>query len=134
LSGQPTISGVPVVPVTWSICHDDRLVLAAADGDCSLQDFEQYISAVTTAGGMPYRKLFDVTYVTPGSIRIAELKSFARTIVAYAQKGAVGPIAVVVGSELEHEMAEVFGQADAGRALAIFKDRAKAREWLDGLV
>jgi hypothetical protein len=121
------------VPVTWSISHDDRLVLAAADGDCSFEDLERYISAVAAAGAMPYRKLFDATYVTPGTLRLAELKAFAGMMVAFAKGGPIGPGAIVVGSELEQEMAEAFARAGASRALAIFKDRSKARVWLDGL-
>jgi len=121
------------VPVTWSISHDDRLVLAAADGDCSLEDLERYVSALAAAGAMPYRKLFDATYVTPGTLRLTELKALAGMIVAVAKGRPVGPGAIVVGSELEQEMAEVFARTDVGRAMAIFKDRSKARDWLDGL-
>jgi hypothetical protein len=121
------------VPVTWWISHDDRLVLASAEGDISPGSFEEYMSALVAAGAMPYRKLFDVTYATPGAIRLAPLKEFASKVVAFAKQGAVGPLAIFVGSELEQEMAELFARADAGRALAIFSDRTKAREWLDGL-
>ena len=121
------------MPVTWSISHDDRLVLATANGDCSLEDLQRYMSALAAAGAMPYRKLFDATYVTPGTLRLAEIKAFAGMVVAFAKGGPIGPGAIVVGSELEQEMAEVFSQANAGRAMAIFRDRSKAREWLDGL-
>ncbi len=122
------------MPVTWSISHEDRLVLAAVSGESSGQDLQQYMVAVTAAGAMPYRKLFDATYAAPGSLRLSELRAFAKTIVAYAnEKGAVGPLAIVVGSDLEREMAELFGQADAGRALGIFSDAQKARQWLDQL-
>lgn len=119
------------MPVTWSISHEDRLVLAAVSGEASIQDLEQYMAAVTAAGGMPYRKLFDATYAAPGSLRLSELRAFSKAIVAYAQKGVVGPLAIVVGTDLEREMAELFGQADAGRALAIFSDVPTARQWLD---
>jgi hypothetical protein len=120
------------MPVKWSISHDDRIVLAAAEGDASLEDLEQYISAVAAAGGLPYRKLFDATYVTPGALRLAELRAFSRKVLDLAKAGPIGPIAIVVGSELEQEMAELFGKTDAGRPLAIFSDVSKAREWLDG--
>ena len=36
-----------------------------------------------------------------------------------------------LSSDLERELAELFGQADAGRALGIFSDVLKARQWLD---
>jgi hypothetical protein len=43
----------------------------------------------------------------------------------------MGAVAFVVASGVEREMAEVYGRADAGRALAIFSDLAAARQWLD---
>src|SRR5215208_5129605 len=119
------------VPVKWSINHEDRLVLASAEGEASIVDLEEYIAGVIAAGGMPYRKLFDTTYVAPGALRLAELRVFSNQVLTLAREGPIGPIAIVVGSELEQEMAELFGQVDAGRPLAIFSDAAKAREWLD---
>lgn len=121
------------MPVTWSISHEDRLVSASVSGEASGQDLEAYMSAVTAADAMPYRKLFDATYAAPGSLRLSELRAFSRKIVAYAKEGPVGPLAIVVGSDLEREMAELFGQADAGRALGIFSDVVAARQWLDKL-
>lgn len=44
----------------------------------------------------------------------------------------MGPVAIVIGSDMDREMAEVYGKADAGRALAIFSDVAEAQQWLDG--
>jgi hypothetical protein len=122
------------VPVTWSINHTDRIVLGAAEGNVSLKDLEEYLSAIAAAGGLPYRKLFDTTYVAPGSLRLSELRAFSSRILGLAKEGTIGPIAIVVGSALEHEMAELFSQADAGRAIAIFSEVSKAQQWLDRLV
>lgn len=119
------------MPVNWSICHKDRIVQAAAEGEASVEDLEQYLSEITAAGAMPYRKLFDLTYVASGGLRLAELRAFSRRVLALAKEGPIGPIAIVVGSELEQELAEVFGKVDAGRPLAIFSDVSAAREWLD---
>jgi hypothetical protein len=121
------------VTVTWSISHEDRLVLTTVSGEASNEDLQRYMTDVAAAGGMPYRKLFDATYVAPGSLRLGEVRAFARAIVAYGKTGPIGPLAIVVGSELERELAELFGQADAGRALGIFSDAAQARHWLDAL-
>jgi hypothetical protein len=120
------------MPVKWSISHENRMVLATADGEASLEDLEQYIVEMAAAGGLPYRKLFDMTYIEPGTFRLAELRAFSRKVLALAKEGPIGPIAIVVGSDLEQEMAELFGQADAGRPLAVFRDVSKAREWLEG--
>jgi hypothetical protein len=118
------------MPVKWSINHEDRLVLASAEGEASFVDLEEYFSGMIAAGGLPYRKLFDATYVAPGALRLAELRAFSKQVLELAKAGPMGPIAIVVGSELEREMAEAFGKVDAGRPLAIFSDAAKARQWL----
>jgi hypothetical protein len=57
------------VPVKWSINHEDRFVVASAEGEASIADLEEYIAGVIAAGGMPYRKLFDTTYIAPGARR-----------------------------------------------------------------
>jgi hypothetical protein len=122
------------MPVKWSISHEDRIVLASAEGEASIEDLEQYLTAMAAAGGLPYRKLFDTTYIAPGTLRLAELRAFSRKVLALAKDGPIGPIAIVVGSELEQELAELFGRTDAGRPLAIFSNVAAAREWLDSRV
>lgn len=119
------------MPVKWSINHEERLVLASAEGDASMADLEQYMAGMIAAGGLPYRKLFDTTYIAPGALRLAELRAFSKQVLELAKARPIGPIAIVVGSELEQEMAEAFGRVDAGRPLAIFSDAAKARHWLD---
>lgn len=119
------------MPMRWSINHEERLVLASAEGEVSMADLAQYVSGMVAAGGLPYRKLVDVTYAVPGALRLAELKALSRQVLDLSKAGPIGPIAVVVGSDLDREMVEAFGKVDAGRPLAIFGDAAKARQWLD---
>jgi hypothetical protein len=76
------------VPVKWSISHEDRLVLASAEGEASMADLEEYISAVVAAGAMPYRKLFDTTYIAPGALRLAELRAILKEGPRACQGGA----------------------------------------------
>ena len=118
--------------ISWSINHEEKLVVASAEGEATITDLKEYLSGMIAAGGLPYRKLFDTTYIAPGALRLAELRAFSKGVLELAKAGPIGPIAIVVGSELEREMAEAFGKIDAGRPLAIFSDAAKARQWLDG--
>jgi hypothetical protein len=39
--------------VKWSINHEDRLVLASAEGEASMAELEQYVSEMIAAGGLP---------------------------------------------------------------------------------
>jgi hypothetical protein len=97
-----------------------------------VKDIQKFISVMVTDGLEAYRKLFDARYVAPGGLGLRDLKAFSTTVVARAKDAPMGPVAFVVGSDAEREMAEVYGKADAGRALAIFGDLAEARQWLDG--
>ena len=49
------------MPVNWTISHPDRLVIAVAEGELTLQDIEQYLDGVVTSDVLGYRKIFDVT-------------------------------------------------------------------------
>jgi hypothetical protein len=119
------------MPVTWSISPDDRLALITLDGEVEVKDIQKFISVMVADGLESYRKLFDARYLSPGGLSLRDLKAFSTMVVARAKDAPMGPVAFVVGSEAEREMAEVYGKADAGRALAIFSDLAEARQWLD---
>jgi hypothetical protein len=119
------------VPVTWSVSPEDRLVQITLEGEIQATDIQKLISAVVTEGLESYRKLFDTRYAAPGGLRLSDLKAFSTTIVARAKDAPMGAVAFVIASDVEREMAEVYGKADAGRALAIFSDLAEARQWLD---
>lgn len=121
------------MPVTWSISRADRFVLVTVDGEVQAKDIQQYMSAMVAEGVLSYRKLFDARYVVPGGLRLSDFKAFAATIVAIAKDAPVGPLAIVIASDMDRELADAYGKADVGRALAIFSDMAEARQWLDGL-
>jgi hypothetical protein len=121
------------MPVTWSTSREDRFVLVTLDGEVQAKDIQQYMSAMVAEGVLSYRKLFDARYVVPGGLRLSDFKAFAGTIVAMEKDAPVGPLAIVIGSDMDRELADVYGRADAGRALAVFSDMAEARQWLDGL-
>jgi len=122
------------VPINFTISHTDKLVIAAADGEIERADIDKYLSALIAEGAMPYRKLFDISFA-PLSIGVAELRALGQRVAEAGKSGPVGPVAIVVGSELAHEMAEIFGsRAQADRPLRIFDDIPKARAWLDSFV
>jgi hypothetical protein len=122
------------VPVNLTISHDEKLVIAVADGEIDRADIDQYLSAVIAQGAMPYRKLFDATFA-PMTLGVAELRALGQRVAEHAKHGSeVGPVAIVVGSELANEMALIFqSRAIADRPFRIFDDVIRAREWLDSL-
>ena len=119
------------MPVTWSISHEEQLVVAIAEGEVVRGDIDGYLSAMIAEGAMPYRKLFDLTFA-PMALAAAALRALGKRVTDYAKGGPVGPVAIVVGSELALDMARIFeAQAQANRDLRIFRDLAQARAWLD---
>ena len=52
------------MPIQWTISHPTRLVVAVARGDLRLADIEGYLDGIVVAGGLPYRKIFDMTQTT----------------------------------------------------------------------
>ena len=122
------------MPVNWTISHPDKLVVAVAEGEVEHADVDKYLLALIAEGAMPYRKLFDVTFA-PLSMGLAELRALGKRVTEHARGGgSVGPLALVVGSELALDMARIFeAQARADRPLRIFDDVVKARAWLDSL-
>jgi hypothetical protein len=63
-------------------------------------------------GAMPCRKLFDFSFA-PLSLSIGDLRALGARV---AEAGSTGPFAIVVGSELAHETAEIFHDLPQVRA------------------
>jgi hypothetical protein len=122
------------VSVTWTISHSEKLVIAVAEGELQHADVDKYLLALIAEGAMPYRKLFDLTFA-PLSMGAAELRALGTRVAEHARAGgAIGPLAIVVGSDLALDMARIFEtQARADRPLRIFGDVVRARAWLDSL-
>ena len=98
------------VPVTWSISREDRSVLVTLGGKVQAEDIQRFISNMFAEGLEADRKLVDARCMTPGGLRLSDLKAFSTMIVARTKEKPMGPFAFVIGSDLEREMAEVYGQ------------------------
>lgn len=119
------------MPIALSISHEEQLVTAIAEGEVGREDIDRYLTAVIADKAMPYRKLFNLTFA-PVALSVADLRALGKRVAEHAKVGPVGPVAIVVGSELAHEMAKIFDeQARASRELRIFRDLRAAQEWLD---
>lgn len=118
------------MPVTWTISHDEHLVVCAVEGEFSREDIERYLSAVAARGAMPYAKLIDMLYAQPGALSLGDVRALGKKMVAFSRQGPVGPLAFVIASEPDRFMASIFGQAEVWRAIAVFDTVPKAREWL----
>ena len=120
------------MPVTWTMSPKDRLIVAVARGELKAADIETYLSEVTAAGGMAYRKIFDVTHATIGEIDKQALVSLGKRVSDYGLSGKLGAIAIVARSDASYEAAQIYAaNAVASRPIQIFRELHHARAWLD---
>lgn len=113
-----------------SISHDERLVVATVE-EVRPDDFERYFAELNAAGAMAYRKIIDLT-ASQIAMQAADVRMMTERVNAYAQTGALGAIAVVVGNELaEYVSATYERRIKADRPFRLFRKLAEARQWLD---
>jgi hypothetical protein len=121
------------MPVTWTISAPNRLVIAVCKAPVTRKDVEAYLDAVVVAGGLPYRKIFDLGEATLEHTD-ADMMALGARIQAYAQQYGepMGPLAIVAGSDKAYEQARVFATLGAAkRPIKIFRELHLARRWLD---
>jgi len=93
-----------------------------------------YLSEVTAADGMAYRKIFDVTHAIIGEVDKQALVSLGRRVSDYGRSGELGPIAIVAQSDASYGAARIYAaNAVASRPIQIFRELHDARAWLDRL-
>ena len=121
------------MPLSWSISHPSRLVIAVAKGDLESKDMLDFVLSVDGASARSYRKMIDVTGVT-ARFSAEKIRRFAELIRRREDESEVGPIGVVAGSPDVHRQAVLFAkQAQRHRPIKVFHEQHDARKWLDAL-
>ena len=122
------------MPIKLTISHPTQLVIAVAEGEIGRADIDAYLSAVNSAGALPYRKIFDISATSPTALTVTDIQSIAARVRDYTKIHAMGPIAIVVANDANFDLARVFNaETKAARPLRIFRDGVAARAWLDRL-
>jgi hypothetical protein len=121
------------MPLSWSISHPSRLVIAIAKGDLEPEDMMDFVLSVDGASARSYRKMIDVTGVT-ARFSAEKIRRFAELIRRREDESEVGAIGVVAGSPDAHRQAVLFAkQAQRDRPIKVFHEQHDARKWLDTL-
>lgn len=118
------------MPLTWTIDHDAKTIVATANGAMSHQDIMDYLTALVGQGAAGYRAIFDGRRAVGLNIRLGELAAQSKLVGSRKVDGCDGAIALVVDSEAEREMAEYSAELIGGARLCrIFRDIEAARAW-----
>jgi hypothetical protein len=121
------------MPLSWTISHPQRLVIAVARDDVAPREFGAYIAAVQPVGA--YRKMFVVSGMST-VFDTALMQSVGRAVRDHAQREPLGPIAIVADNEAAYASAMVYADIVRGleRPIRIFREQHEARRWLDSFV
>lgn len=118
------------MPLSWTISHPGRLVIAVARGEVAPHEFGAYIEAMQPVGS--YRKMFVVSGMS-SVFDTALMQSVGRAVRDHAAREPIGPIAIVADNEAAYASAMVYTEAVRGleRPIRIFREQHEARRWLD---
>ncbi len=119
------------MPITWTISHTSRLVVAVAKQSAGLADMQAYLDDVMINGAIGYRKIFDLTN---GGLELddQDMMALAARIRAYASTTKMGPLAIVAGTAQSYAKARLYMTlASADRPMQLFTELHLARRWLD---
>ena len=106
------------------------MVTASGQGQIVLGEVQQALMAVMKENAIAYAKLIDLSFA-PLTPRHAGIRAMADRMNEFNRGKTVGPLAIVLTSELAKEMLELFDSlVDADRPLRIFTEAESARAWL----
>lgn len=115
----------------WQIDPETRRVTITADGDFTRGDIEDYVRAVYAGGAVNWAKLFDGRVGRP-AMGHEDILALGVLFRSYAQRGPVGPLAVVVGDTQVERIERLLGiLAAADRPMRVFRSLAPAQRWIE---
>jgi hypothetical protein len=122
------------MPIRLEVFHPDRVAVAIATGDVTLDEFRDFVIEMVKAGLLHYRKIFDVTLANSTVIGNDQLVAMDNLLRSAGQnaKGR-GPVAIVSGRE-RMDMANTFKVlANPDRPVEVFASIFEARRWVMSL-
>jgi len=125
------------LPLSWTVSHDERLVVATGTGDVVLMDLIRFMQGLAQGGLLSYPRIIDLSHATL-ALKAAEIRHIAQGVAAASANGTLGPIAAVAfiaKSEEVRDMTLLFGErtAQTDRPLRVCSSMAEARDWLSSL-
>ncbi|MBI2736369.1 MAG: hypothetical protein HYX38_07470 [Rhodospirillales bacterium] len=117
------------MPLSWSTLSASQLCIVTGEATVTRADIDAYLTRAIREGTQGYAKLVDMTACTL-ALDTDDLEAVAGRLVRYGRGDRPGPIAVVVGSALNLDMAVLLKQRVGDRPFRIFTSIGAARWWL----
>jgi hypothetical protein len=119
------------MPLSWSILPASQLCIVSGEGTVTRSDIDTYLAGTIGEGTKGYAKLVDITTCTL-ALDADDLEMVAHRLMRYGMGERPGPVAMVVGSALNLDMAVLLKQRAGDRPFRIFTSIGAARSWLKG--
>jgi hypothetical protein len=117
------------VPLHWSNLPGFQLCVVIGQGTVTRADVEAYLGGTIRQGAKSYAKLVDLTSCTL-ALGHDDLKAVSEGLVRYGWGDRAGPVAMIVSTALNLDMAVLMKQRVGDRPFRIFTNIAAARAWL----
>jgi len=117
------------MPLSWSTLPGSQLCIVSGEGTVTRSDIDAYLTATIDEGAKGYAKLVDITACTL-ALDADDLDMVADRLMHYGMGERPGPVAMVVGSALQLDMAVLLKQKAGDRPFRIFTSIGAARSWL----
>lgn len=117
------------MPLSWSILPASQLCIVSGEGTVTRSDIDTYLTRTSGEGAKGYAKLVDITTCTL-ALGADDLETVAHRLTQYGMGERPGPVAMVVGSALNLDMAVLLKQKAGDRPFRIFTSIGAARSWL----
>jgi hypothetical protein len=117
------------MPFKLDIFPPDRMVVAVARGDITLEDLALLVKELIDTGTLPYRKIIDITSAT-STIGREELEGIAERLLSAPVLRPRGPLAIVADGN-RGELGRLFmSLTSEERPVQVFRSIHDARRWL----
>jgi hypothetical protein len=116
--------------LNWTVLTDQHLVVVKGHGRVTREDIDEYLAATIRSGAKAYAKLIEIGATSTLDLSADDLDHVVQSQVDYARDGGVGPVAIVVHSPLNLDMAMLLKQRIGNRPYSIFVSTAEAIVWL----
>ena len=116
------------MPIQLEIFHPDRIVIAVARGNVTLQEYGELLAEIVRAGVTHYRKIIDSTGADSDAVTLDVLLK-ADELTRSLGGRPRGPLALVV-DRARGDMARAFQEQSTDRPIGVFGSIHEARAWL----
>ena len=115
--------------LNWSALPPSRLCIVTGADTVTRADIKAYLDSSIEEGIKSYGKLVDITACTL-ALDADDLETVADDLIRYGAGEPPGPVAMVVASALNLDMAVLLKQRVGDRPFRIFTNAGAARAWL----